>query len=78
MATGPQTTDIGPCDCCGGGDRPCTGMCVHTWDGFLSTWVLTTPCQDGIGSNGVHFSCICESPINPGTTHGQVSRAPCF
>lgn len=78
----PTETNIGPCDCCGGGNCPCSlyAVCYWTWNG--SAWepfATPNPCN-GVDELDRPRAPCCECPGPPdydGTYVGQTGESAC-
>jgi len=71
------TTDIGPCECCGGaGGCPCT-TCLYQWldigSGF--DWQIIDFCGGGDGSS--EPCCSCPPAVGVGTYDGEEQVQNC-
>jgi len=75
------TTNIGPCECCGGAGCPCSETnCLFVWE-FVADpinanmWVTIDLCGGGDGST--QPCCTCEEPQTPGDYLGEMRQVPC-
>lgn len=76
------TTDIGPCECCGGVSCPCTTYAVCYWEWNGGEWIpfgTPNPCNGADEQNRPIAAC-CQCPGPPednGQFTGQVAGVPC-
>jgi hypothetical protein len=77
-----STTNIGPCNCCGGVSCyfPEGAVCVVEWDSFFGTWISVSDCVGKLNPDGTGPSCIvsCEGvPNRNGAYHGEQLTFSC-
>lgn len=71
------TTNIGPCECCGGTENcPCS-TCLYQWLDYGSgfAWQIIDLCGGGDGSS--EPCCDCPAPVGQGSYDGEPQQQNC-